>query len=299
MIALTGATGFLGSHLLAALLTRGEKIVVLKRSFSNTYRINQFLPHVEKLDLDTEPAKLNAIFQTARISTVIHCATDYGRRNTEPYQIAEANIVLPLHLLHLAKKYGTRCFINTDTILDKRINHYSLSKNQFIQWLEFYSANLACINLALEHFYGAGDDPTKFTSYIINALLQGIPFIDLTYGEQTRHFVHVDDVVAAFLCLLDHAERLGNGLFQYQVGALAPLSIHDFVLRAKTLTENHDTELRFGALPYRDNEVMHPVVDLTPLSALGWSPQISLDDGLARTIRAEQKLKNTIESGQP
>ena len=90
MIALTGATGFLGSHLLAALLARGENIVILKRSFSNTRRIDQFLPHVDKLDLDTEPSKLNNIFQTARISSVIHCATDYGRRDTEPYRIAEA-----------------------------------------------------------------------------------------------------------------------------------------------------------------------------------------------------------------
>ena len=129
--------------------------------------------------------------------------------------------------------------------------------------------------------------------------MEGIPLIELTHGEQTRHFVHVNDVVAAFLCLLDHAALFGNGLSHYEVGALTPLSIREFVLRAKVLTENRDTELRFGALPYRDNEVMHPVVDLAPLNALGWSPQISLDVGLAHTIRAEQLLKNTLESEQP
>lgn len=296
MIVLTGATGFLGSHLLAGLLARGEEIVILKRSFSNTSRIDKLLPQVRSINLDTEGVELQAVFETGCIRTVIHCATDYGRRNTEPYRVVEANIVLPLRLLCLAQEFGTRCFINTDTILNKRISHYSLSKYQFFQWLEFYSANLVCINLSLEHFYGAGDDPTKFTSYIINALLREVPFIELTLGEQTRHFVHINDVIAAFLCLLDHAEHLGNGLAHFQVGALLPISIHDFVLRAKALSGNIHTELRFGALPYRDNEVMHPDVDLTPLCKLGWAPHINLDDGLADTIRAERQLMIASES---
>lgn len=296
MIVVTGATGFLGSHLLAALLSRGEEIVVLKRSFSDTHRITPFLPHVRQINIDTEPIKLDAIFQTGRIRTVIHCATDYGRRDTEPYRIVEANIVLPLQLLYLAQKYGTSCFINTDTILDKRISHYSLSKNQFFQWLEFYSTNLVCINVALEHFYGPGDDRTKFASYIINALLNDTPFIELTGGEQTRHFVHVDDVTSAFLHLLDHAEHRSNGLANFQVGALSPISIRDFVLRVKKLTGNCQTELRFGALPYRNNEVMNPIVDSSPLHALGWTPTITLDDGLASTISAERQLMHHLES---
>lgn len=295
MIVLTGATGFLGSHLLAKLLHRGEEVLVLKRSFSNTRRIDPLLAHVRHLDLDTDQDGLDATFRSGRVRTVIHCATDYGRRDTEPYRIVEANIMLPLRLLCLAQKHGTGCFINTDTILDKRISHYSLSKSQFLQWMVFHSSRLTCINLALEHFYGTGDDRTKFTSYIIDALLREVPYIDLTFGEQTRHFVHVDDVASAFLCLLDHAGRLGNGMAKFQIGAFSPISIRDFVLQAKTISGNQHTELRFGALPYRENEVMHPLVDLHPLLELGWTPKTSLGDGLAATIRAERQLMNAPE----
>lgn len=295
MIVLTGATGFLGSHLMAALLNRGDEVIVLKRSFSDTWRIASLLPQVRHLDLDTAGDELEALFRSGHVRTVIHCATDYGRREREPYRIVEANIVLPLHLLYLAQKHDTHCFINTDTILDKRISHYSLSKSQFLQWLEFYSTKLLCINLALEHFYGACDDRTKFTSWVIDALLRGAPSIDLTPGEQTRHFVHIDDVISAFTCLLDHTRSLGNsGLARFEVGALSPVTIRDFILRAQALSGNRRTELRFGALPYRDNEIMHPSVDLTALRNLGWTPRISLEEGLARTIRGERLARSDL-----
>jgi predicted glycosyltransferase involved in capsule biosynthesis len=71
---------------------------------------------------------------------------------------------MPLQLLELGKKTRVNCFINTDTILDKRVSYYSLSKNQFREWLELYAKEMICLNVALEHFYGPYDDNTKFVS---------------------------------------------------------------------------------------------------------------------------------------
>ena len=53
-------------------------------------------------------------------------------------------------------------FINTDTILDKRINAYSLSKSQFKEWMSFGFENVKFTNIALEHFFGPFDTTTKF-----------------------------------------------------------------------------------------------------------------------------------------
>ena len=58
-----------------------------------------------------------------------------------------------------------------DTILDKRINSYSLSKKQFLDWLDFFSEEIVCINILLEHFFGAFDSPSKFTTFIIKELI--------------------------------------------------------------------------------------------------------------------------------
>lgn len=291
MILLTGATGFLGSHILRALLSSGNRVVILKRSFSNTHRITDLRASITEIDLDRTDSE-EAFLLPERIDTVIHCATDYGRRAIDPYQIVEANIILPLRLLHLARKHGCRRFINTDTILDKRVSHYSLSKSQFVSWLMTYADSLVCVNMSLEHFFGPGDDPSKFVPYILNALLSEVSEIPLTRGEQRRHFVYIDDVVAAFRCVIEHTLTMPAGYYPYQVGTPQAVSIREFVELAQRLTGNHRTQLDFGALPYRENEVMCPNLDLSALCDLGWRPQVALYDGMVQTIAHDKgKLK--------
>lgn len=288
-IALTGATGFLGSSLLRALLAEGHCVVVIKRTCSKLERIRDVMTQVEYLDIDLEPVE--TLFDRHPIDTIIHCATDYGRKATDPYAVIEANMVLPLRLLHFAKEAGCRHFINTDTILDKRISYYSLSKNQFAQWLKAYADSMTCVNVALEHFYGPGDDQTKFVAHVIRAFLDGEPELKLTPGEQVRYFIYIDDVVRAFLAILDHFESWTSGYFPFQVGTQKPVSIRNFVQLVQKLTGASSTHLAFGAIPYRENEVMDPSIDIGPLMRLGWQPRIDLETGIAQTIAAERRIQ--------
>ena len=69
---------------------------------------------------------------------------------------------MPLKLLELCEKYNVKTFINTDTILPKNISGYTLSKYQFYEWLEKFSEKITCINIKIEHFYGPGDNKSKF-----------------------------------------------------------------------------------------------------------------------------------------
>ncbi len=54
--------------------------------------------------------------------------------------------------------YPDAIFINTDTILNKEINAYSLSKTQIYEWLHYFKSSFTCIDIALEHFYGPNDN---------------------------------------------------------------------------------------------------------------------------------------------
>ena len=76
-ILLTGATGFLGSHLLKALLNEGHRLVILKRSTSNAWRIASMLDQVTSYDIDRVP--LTQAFEDQHIDAVIHTACHYGR----------------------------------------------------------------------------------------------------------------------------------------------------------------------------------------------------------------------------
>jgi CDP-paratose synthetase len=281
-ILITGGTGYLGSVILKKLAAIGYHIVLLKRSSSNTFRIAELLGSLKTYDIDKTP--LEKVFLENHIDIILHCATDYGKKNVEPLQIIDANLILPLRLLELGKTGGISCFINTDTILDKRVSHYSLSKRQFNDWLQAYKSYFSCVNIALEHFFGAGDDKTKFVSFIIDELLKNAAKIDLTPGKQLRDFVYIDDVVSGFLLIIKKCRELEAGYFKFEIGSGNLISIKEFVIKIKELTGNSQTKLNFGAVPYRDNEVMRYGVDLTAIKNLGWKCENSLEQGLKKTI---------------
>jgi len=287
---LTGGTGFLGSNLLRRFVAEGYRIVLLTRASSDTWRIKDCMGSVRHCMLPE--TCLDALFQEESFDSVVHCATNYGRREVDITCILEANLILPLQLLQLARKYKVGSFINTDTILDKRVSSYSLSKSQFREWLELFSEDICCVNVALEHFYGPLDDPSKFVTFVIQSLLNGIDTLSLTMGEQKRDFIFIDDVVNAFIHIIQMCGHLPKRYSCFEIGSGQNIRIREFVQLVKRLTNNNQTYLDFGAIPYRDNEVMESHVNLEGISALGWSPSVSLEEGLTRTVAAEKEGLN-------
>ncbi|MFA6547738.1 MAG: NAD(P)-dependent oxidoreductase [Candidatus Magasanikbacteria bacterium] len=288
-ILITGGTGFLGSNLLRRLILNKYKVILLKRSYSNTHRIDDVLSNVKYYNIDQ--VDLSVVFKDQPIDVVLHCATDYGRKQSLPLQVIEANLILPLKLLELGKENKVKCFINTDTILDKRVSHYSLSKAQFIDWLKTYQDDIVCVNMALEHFYGPGDDKTKFVSNIFDSLLNKVKSINLTKGEQQRDFVYIDDVVDAFMLVIKNLTNNADGFFHYEIGTNKLISIRWLVETIKELSNNHVTELNFGALPYRENEVMQSVSDTIAIKHLGWVPNYDIKRGLEKMLLIERNKK--------
>jgi nucleoside-diphosphate-sugar epimerase len=291
-IFMTGCTGYLGSHLLRGLLKLGFIVYGLRRAASNLDRVLDLSSEVTWVDVET--IDFNSFFATHQIDFVLHCATDYGRKQVDPSGTIEANLILPLKLLHAAAINGVSAFFNTDTILDKGVNNYSLSKKQFADWLESYSDRIIGINVALEHFYGPHDDPSKFVTYIIHSLLSNVEFIKLTEGRQNRDFIYIDDVISAFITLIKNAHTFKYRYYRFEVGSAQPVEIRSFVELAKEICHNDKTGLDFGAIPYRKNEVMSSEVNISGLTALGWRPEVSLLEGLQNTIEIEKKGKNYL-----
>src|SRR3990167_8068868 len=178
VILMTGGTGFLGSNLLKMLVQTKATLIVLKRSSSKLFRLEQIKNQL--LFYNLEDGGLDTIFNNHSIDIIIHCATTYGSQLKNIPELIESNLMLPLRLLELSLSYRRPIFINTDTILDKRVSVYSLAKKQFLDWLKLFSSEMACVNISLEHFYGPLDDRSKFCSKIILDLLNKVPSINLT-----------------------------------------------------------------------------------------------------------------------
>ena len=288
-VLITGVTGFLGSNLATALVDQGYKIVALKRKSSSLRRIETIVSKIELYDI--EELDFSTFFQNGhKIDVVIHTATSYGRNGETPWEIFDANTSFPLKLLDGASVANVSKFINTDTILDKFLNLYSLSKNHLLDWGKFYSMKnrIEFINMRLEHFYGSGDDDSKFTSYVINNCLHNTTSLRLTLGEQSRDFIYIDDVVSAYLAVL-HRDKLSEGCFsEYDVGSGKSVTIRKFVETVHKITQS-SIPLEFGAVPYREGEVMQSKANINALKSLGWECKYSLEEGLRLTIK-DQKI---------
>lgn len=288
-ILLTGATGYLGSHLLKRLLGDHHQVTVLARSTSSLQRI---ATHLNRITVHTiGGTSLHELFSNSRIETIIHCATNYGLGQVDPSELVESNLTMPLKLLQAGCDAGVRCFVNADTILDRNVSAYALSKSQFREWLGTYSQKMCCVNVALEHFYGPHDDASKFVSYIVKQLLDKAESINLTLGEQKRDFTYIDDVVSAFIMILANCDQLKSGNSNFQVGSGQNITIRDFVELIKQLTGNTHTQLNFGSVAYRENEPMETDVDTSAICALGWKPETTFIEGLSKMIAQEQEQR--------
>ena len=286
-ILITGGTGYLGSHFINKFHTKYE-FIILKRSFSDVSKLINSNNSLKFYNLDK--INLMEVFDENEIDFVFHCATNYGRSDSNKINILNCNLTLPVSLLQLSKQYNIKYFINTDTILDKGVSHYSLSKSHFNEWFKIFSDEITCLNVRLEHFYGPNDDKTKFISKILDSLLNNSEQIDLTKGDQIRYFLHIEDVLDAFDIIISNISEINNGYHDIDLGSVEGISIKDVCFKLKELTKNKRTFLNFGALDYRKNEIMNPQLNLKFILDLGWRSKISLENGLKAIVEYEQKI---------
>jgi CDP-paratose synthetase len=285
-IILTGATGFVGSHVLELLVKNHYQVAILKRSSSDTWRISEIINDV--LAYNINKTSLEKPFQENEIFGIIHLATCYGRDNETPSQVLEANVLFPLRLLELANRHGATFFINTDTFYDPNyeyLKNYALSKRQFVEWLKRFDPQIKKFNVRLQHVFGAKDDSRKFISWIIDALLSETEEIKLTKGEQKRDFIYIRDVAEAYLRIVKRIDNFHPGFYPYDVGSGESTSIKTLVNMIKEITGNQPTLLNYNALTYRENEIMEPEADLEKIRHdIGWVPKTTLREGLTKTV---------------
>lgn len=286
VVLLTGATGFLGSHILSALLENNVDVVALKRSSSDMWRIKHLADRVRFYDVDQVP--VDKAFAENSIDTVIHTACQYGRKNEPIAEIVESNLMFGLNVLEAAVNHKTSLFVNTDSFLKKNISAYSLSKKQFVEWTHRFSGDIAVANMKVEHMYGPKDDANKFVSWFISELDKKTPEIKLTKGVQLRDFIYIDDVVSAYLCVLKNSAKI-KGFQEFEIGTGMSVSVKEFIERLKSIYDKTvaktDVVLNFGAIPYRESEVMSMTVDTKKIKAFGWDIKTLPEKGLEYTLR--------------
>ncbi len=290
LVVITGATGFLGSRLVSGMLENGHEVVALKRTSSDLWRLGAVEHHPGITFVDVDSVAVESVFERSQVDAVIHVATNYARGprtvSTSSDLIA-ANLTYPMAVLSSAIAHGTPLFINTDSYFNKpgktynALQGYSLTKKYFLDWLEHHSDAIRVVNMRLEHIYGPNDSPDKFVPTLIEQIgRRHVESFAMTSGAQARDFIHVDDVVAAYLLVLHNFEALSSpGYDHYEIGTGSAITVRDLALRIKALSGS-PTRIEFGRLLQRADEIPLSVADAAFSEDYGFAESVTLDQGL-------------------
>lgn len=291
-IVLTGCTGFLGSAILRRLLADGRIVIATVRPTSKYTRIQDLVGHPRLIFTDASPTSLGSAFRDHPVGTIIHTATEYGRGETPIASILDSNLILPIRLAELGIQHGVRGFINTDSFFNKpggsysNLLNYSLSKRTLLIWLEKLASQINVANVILEHLYGPFDSRTKFVEDMIRSIaVDRAESVRLTHGHQRRDFVYVDDVVDGFMKILLHMEGHAFNFKTFEVGCGHSIQIRDFVDSIARLSGSR-TRLDFGAIDYRDDEIMNSRADIRNMLSIGWKPAVTHEEGIQQILKA-------------
>jgi len=290
----TGASGFIGSHVTRALTNAGHDVLALVTPSASLWRINDVLHKLEIVRGTLQD--LHAI-QDELLSwqpqACIHLAwyAEPGK-----YLNSNENLVSlqgSLDLLQLLAKNGCGQFIGAGTCAEYEITHDRLQETGITKPETLYAAAKLSFQVLGEkiaeqtgllftwgrifYLYGKQEDLRRIIPSAILSIQNGRPF-SASPGEQIRDYLYVTDVANAFLTML---EQRAAGI--YNICSSEAVSIRFILDLIGNLTGRPEL-LIHGALPYRNWEPMFICGDNSKLSKLGWEPKISLETGLKETI---------------
>jgi len=298
---ITGATGFIGSHLAHALADERWNVHAVLRASSDasilTRNENPITLHYHDGTLDG----INEIMQRAKPDVVFHLAAFVQAKQHQPKDVGpliESNILFGSYLLEAMRLQSVTKLINTATAAQHYGQQdysptclYAATKQAFEDILTYYTQvhGLQAITLTLFDTYGPRDRRKKLLQLLQEAAATRRPLV-LTPGEQMIDLVHVDDVVRGYMVAADlllHGKVTGSPKFMLSSGR--PIKIRELVNCFERITGS-SLIVHWGGIPYQVREVMVPWNRGIPLP--GWEPRISLEEGLKNLDKIEKRCSD-------
>jgi UDP-glucose 4-epimerase len=304
-ILVTGGAGFIGSHLCARLLELGDDVT----AFDNlsTGRADHLPEDVELVRGDVADAEaMGALFGSRSFDAVLHVAgqASISKSFAAPERDLQTNVIGTLNvigrclersvprLLYASSMtvYGEPGTVPTpETESCRPVSYYGVTKHAAELYVHIAGdrpdARLDVTSLRMFNVYGERqslDNPYQgVLAIFLGSVLRGEPLTIHSDGRQTRDFVHIADVVGAWLQVLDDQATRGR---VFNVGSGRETSVNelaDAVLQAFGHSREDWPVLN---APEQQGDVRRSLAETSALRrAVAWTPAIGLEDGMART----------------
>ena len=316
----TGAAGLLGSHLSAALIEKGARVVGLIRD--RVPRSPLVLSgHNQKMILVDgdirDQALMERVMNGYEIKTVFHLAAQaiVGAANRNPIETFDANIKGTWTVLEAARRVpGIEQVLVASS--DKAYGEHEklpYSEDAPLHGLHPYDVSKSCTDLISQTYahtyklpvcitrcgnlFGGGDlNWNRLVPGTMRAAWEGTSPIIRSDGSMTRDYIYVEDGALAYLTLAEgmNADNSLHGQ-AFNFGNNSPLSVVNLV--KKILQVSGKNELEPKILNEANNEIPEQYLDSTRAhEILGWQPQYSLEDGLRKTFDWYQQYLNAEDN---
>ena len=302
-ILITGGAGFIGSHLVDALIEKGHKVVVVDNlSTGKKENINK---KAKFYKIDICSPKIGEIFKKEKPEICFHFAAQINVRKSveDPLFDAKVNILGSLNViknfientnLKNAKLifastggaiYGEAKKIPTsEDYLPNPISPYGIAKLTIENYLKFYKENfgLKFISLRFSNVYGPRQDPkgeAGVVAIFIEKFLRGERPTIFGDGSQTRDLIFVEDVVSACLKAIEYKGKKEV----FNIGTGTETSINELY---KTISELLKTKIKPKYVPPKPGDLKRSCLDISLAKReLKWESKFSLKEGLQKTIK--------------
>jgi UDP-glucose 4-epimerase len=297
-ILVTGAAGFIGSHIVDELILKGHVVIGIDNFSSG--KTNNINPNIVFEEIDITSNTLERVFLNEKPEIVIHNAAQVKVKNSmdNPINDAQINIIGTIRLLDYCRKYGVRKFIFASTSgIYGELKDNSLKENSKIDPLSFYAVSkyssenyirlyqdIYGINYTIFRYsnvYGprqGQDGEGGVISTFIQNMLNGEISTIYGDGKQTRDFIYVKDVAKANISALNIGD---NKVFN--IGSNKTTNINQlYKIISDTLGINSSPKY----LPVKVGDILHSKLDNSKAKKfLKWSPSWDLENGLLETIQ--------------
>jgi UDP-glucose 4-epimerase len=303
----TGAAGFIGSHLCDRLLAEGGRVLgvddLTTGHIANLSEARTYGQRYTFIDLDVRADGFGQVLRKHEPEVVMHLAAQAGVRPSlkDPRHDASVNVLGTLNVLEAASEVGVRKVVyaasggtlygEPPTIPVKErqrwsarpVSPYGISKRAAIDYLEFYrtARGLDFTALALANVYGPRQDPhgeAGVVSIFARAMLAGEQPVIHGDGSQTRDYVFVDDTIHAFA--LAAADVASGALLNIGTGVETSVT---GIFRVLAEVAGYRGDPRFESAA--DAGPPRSALDATDAATkLGWRPWTTMEDGLAETV---------------
>jgi UDP-glucose 4-epimerase len=304
-VLVTGGAGFIGSHVVDRCVAAGHRVAVVDDL--STGRREHVQPVARLHVTDIRSPALGEVFRAEAPEAVIHLAAQaaVSRSVADPHLDADINVLGSINLLECCRRGGVRrvVYVSTggaaygDTEVvptpedhpARPVSPYGVSKVAAEVYLACWEAlyGLSGIALRLANIYGPRQSPhgeAGVVAIFTERLLKGEPCIINGDGLQTRDFVYVGDVAEAALLALGQ-ERVTGPL---NIGTGVETSVVALFERLRVAVGGPG-QARHG--PARPGEQRRSLLDAARARRLlGWSPRVTLDEGLRLTVAAAREV---------